>query len=294
MNQNLLPPAARLFATLVALGLAVSVVRAQAPPASAQPQAPAAPAAQPSTPNPDNEWLAKTSKLYYSSAKAGLTGFDCTIHPDWHTLFVSANNGATIADDDPRMALLKTVKIGLHAHMTGGSTIDWVENTNPDKPLDDDSTALLAGMHRTVEQTLEGFLQFWTPFMEVAVVPDSVEGLEITHTPTVHTIHAKQGETELTEIFSSDLVLEQFNVNMNGMSIKFLPTYKPSPQGLLVHAFEAHIVAPEMSPAQEQVMKVGIEYQNVGGLAIPGQLNMEIVGTGKFDFGFDSCTINPK
>ncbi len=29
----------------------------------------------------DKEWLAKTSALYYSSAKAGLTGFDCADSP---------------------------------------------------------------------------------------------------------------------------------------------------------------------------------------------------------------------
>jgi hypothetical protein len=296
MNRNLFVSPARLLATIVAVGLAATVTRAQAP-GPDRPQAPVAPAAQPaqpSPPNPDNDWLAKTSKLYYSSVKAGLTGFDCTVHPDWHTLFVSANKGGTIADDDPRMALLKTVKVAIHARMRGASTIDWVEATSPDKPPDDSSTALLEGMHRTVEQTLEGFLQFWTPFMEVSIVPDSVEGLEITHTPTMHTIHAKQGDTELTEIFSSDLVLEQFNVNMNGMSIKFAPSYKPSPQGLLVQAFDAHIMSPGATPAQEQVMKVGIDYQSVDGLTIPGRLNMEIVGTGQFNFGFDGCTTNPK
>jgi len=42
----------------------------------------------------------------------------------------------------------------------------------------------------------------------------------------MHTIHARQGDTELTEVFSSDLILEQFNVNMSGISIKFAPSYK--------------------------------------------------------------------
>ena len=59
------------------------------------------------------------------------------------------------------------------------------------------------------------------------MVPDSAEGLEITHTPTVHTIHAKQGDTELTEVFSSDLVLEQFNVNMNGTRSSSLRPIQP-------------------------------------------------------------------
>ena len=58
----------------------------------------------------------------------------------------------------------------------------------------------------------------------------------------MHTIPAHQGDTELTEVFSSDLVLEQFNVNMSGTSIKFAPSYKPTPNGLLVSGFKAYVL----------------------------------------------------
>jgi hypothetical protein len=110
----------------------------------------------------------------------------------------------------------------------------------------------------------------------------------------MHTIHAKQGDTELTEVFTSERVLEQFNVDMKGTSIKFSPGYKPTPQGLLVSGFEAHIMPAGTPPEQAQVMKVGIEYQSVNGLTIPAKLNMAVVGTGLFNFAFDGCTTNPK
>jgi hypothetical protein len=293
--MNPLPCAspARLLVALVAICLAASAARAQNPDAS---QASALAAPQLAQPGAnliaDNEWLAKAGKLYYSSAKAGLTGFDCSIHPDWRTVFVSANKGETVAEDDPRIVLLKTVKITLHARMKGGSTVDWVAASNPDQPPDKSSADLLDGMHQAVQQVLEGFMQFWTPFINGSAVPDSAVGLEITHTPTVHTIHAKQGDTEVTEIISGDLVLEQFNVNMSAASIKFSPTFKPTPQGLLVNGFVAHILS--AGAAQSQEMTVGIEYQTVDGLTIPGQVNVNVVGTGIFNFTFDGCTTNPK
>ena len=278
-----------------ALCLGGSAGRGQDTPASqAASQAPAAAPAQSGQPNPDNEWLAKTGKLYYSSARAGLTGFDCAVHPDWHTFVASANYGKITPEDEKRIALLNTVKINLHARMHGGSTIEWVEDSNPDKPLDQNSTDLLDGMHKSIQNTLEGFLQFWGPFIEASVVPDSVEGIEISHAPTEHRIHTKQGDTDLTEIFSPDLVLQHFNVNMQGVSIKFSPTYKPTPQGLLVSAFEAHILPSGASPEQEQIMKVGIEYQPIGTLVIPQKLHTEVIGTGIIDFAFDGCTTNPK
>lgn len=294
--MNLLPfslPLRRFTAVAVIL-LAATVARAQSPAQAPSQAAPPPATAQPNTtPNPDSEWLAKTGKIYYSSAKAGLTGFDCAVHPDWHALFASANKGMDVPDDDARLGLLKTVKVTMHARMKGGSTIDWVAQADADKPLDQSSTDLLNGMHQSVQQTLEGFLQFWTPFVEDSVVPDKTEGLDITHSATSHQIHAKQGETELTEIFNNDLVLEQFNVVLSGTSIKFEPTYKPTPQGLLVSGFVAHILAAGAPNGQEQEMHVGINYQAVNGLTIPSELNMDVVGTGKFNFKFDGCSTNP-
>lgn len=280
---------------IAACWLAVVHVGAQNPPANPNPAPPAAAGqtAQHAS-NADNAWLAKTRTQYYSSAKAGLTGFDCDVHPDWHELFVSANKDAQVAEDDPRITLLKTVKVTLHARMKGASTIDWVANASPDKPLDDASTQLLDGMHQSVQQTLEGFLQFWGPFMEASVVPDTADGVEITHGATAHTIHAKQGATELTEVFNGDLVLEQFNVSMNGTSIKFAPDYKPTPHGLIVYGFVAHILPQGAQAGQEQEMRVGIEYQEMNGLTIPSRLTMDVVGTGNFNFTFDGCATNPK
>ncbi len=294
MNRLRLARLSRLLATAFAICFAALAAGADTtqnpPPPGGKPEA----AAQSGKPDSDKQWLARTSKLYYSSAKAGLTGFDCAVHPDWYALFVTANKGETAAADDPRIVLLKAVKVTLHARMEGGSTIDWIPDSSSGKPLDDSSTALLDGMRKTVEQTLEGFLQFWSPFMEGTVVPDSADGLEISHTPATHTIHAKQAGTELTEVFSSDLVLRQFNVDMSGVSIKFSPAYKPTQQGLLVDGFEAHILPAGTSPEQAQVMKIAIDYQTANGLTIPAQLNMDVIGTGTFKFAFDGCTTNPK
>ena len=245
---------------------------------------------QPGPENPDNEWLAKASKLYFSSAKAGLAGFNCDIHPDWHALFLSANKGAEAPGSDAYVAQLKKIKVKMHARMQGGSTIEWVADSSDANAPSGDANAVIDSMHQTVQQILEGFLQFWSPFMQVTVVPPKADGLEITHAPTSHTIHAKQGTTELTEIFNNSLVLEHFNVTLAGTSIKLAPTFEPTPQGLLVKSFSTEIVPAGAAPEQTQRMQVRVEYQTVNNQTIPGQLNMEIVGTGNFNFGFDGCS----
>ena len=236
--------------------------------------------------------LAKAGTMYYSTAKAGLNGFDCAVHPDWHTVFASANPGTAVSNSDSRVTLLNGVAITLHARLKGGSTLDWTPAAG--STTDADSTSLLTQMHQATEQTLvQGFLQFWrTPFVDGSVVPANSSGLDVTHGPSTFTLHSASNGTDVTEVFSNDLLLEKFDVIADGNSIKFEPTYKATSQGLLVERFLAHIQPAGNPPAPVQEMRVGIEYQAVEGFPIPRQLNMEVVGSGIFNMSLDGCTVS--
>jgi hypothetical protein len=281
------------FAMPIAAGIALVVsflpptAPGQASPTKAPPAAPAA------STDANAAFLTKASSLYYSTTKQGLTGFDCTVHPDWADIFKTVTKGAPPAADDKPVALLNAVKITIHARMTGpGSGMDW-NPPDPTAPPDQESIEMLDHMHQATGQTLQGFLQFWTPFVNGSVIPDSPAGIEITKTATGHTLHAMDGSTSLTEVLDSGNVLKQFNVEMSGAKIDFDPTYKPTPNGLLVSAFAATIQAPGATADKAQKMNVGVEYQTVKGFLIPGKLSMDVVGTGKFTFTFDGCTVNP-
>jgi hypothetical protein len=289
-------PGSRRASFVLFLAFAAAVAWAQQEPPAA-PGAGAA-AAQNATAKPDesssdskanDELLAKAAKLYYSTKAAGLDGFDCEVHPDWRKLFSSATQGAAIADDDVRLVTLKPVKITMHARLGGASTVDWVQTSNPDKPLDADATSLLEQMHRATEQTVQGFLQFWTPFVDGSVVPASSGGMKVTRSATEYTIHVEQGGAEVTEIFSNELVLQQFNVVTNGVSIKFAPSYQSTDKGLLVNRFDAHIEPVGQGSAPAQEMHVQVAYATVDGLPIPSNLNMDVVGTGVFNLSMDGC-----
>jgi hypothetical protein len=236
--------------------------------------------------------LARAAKLYYSSTKEGLSGFTCAVHPDWHALFESAQPGAAISSADERIALLNSVKITLHARMKGGSTMDWEPAADPSNTLDHDSTTLLTNMHQATEQTFQGFLQFWTPFVDGSAIPESSAGLDIAPAGNGFSLHSKQDGTEVTEILGSSLLLEHFDVDLNGSSVKFVPSYQSTAKGLLVTGFQAQIRQQGASPEQTQEMRVGIEYKTVEGLPIPAQLNMQVIGTGVFNFALDACAVS--
>jgi hypothetical protein len=287
---------AKLSFCLPALLLAVCLVPALAP-AQTPSAAFQSPAAKPSTTSlsatqSNDELLAKAGKLYYSTAKTGLDGFVCRVHPDWRTLFVSAQKDSAATADDPRLALLNSVQITLHARLKGGSTLNWDLPADPGKPLDQGSLDLLDSMHQAAEQTLQGFLQFWTPFVDGSAIPSSSEGLEITPTEKGYRLHANQGGTSVTELMDSGLVLQHFDVVMSSAAVRFAPRYQSTEKGLLVSGFLAHILAEGTPPAQEQEMHVGIEYQTLEDFPIPSRLHMEVVKSGVFDFSLDGCTVS--
>jgi hypothetical protein len=283
--MNRLHPAARVLMCAIAVCTSFAVAQDRQPAGPAAAQGPGFHAQS----TADNEWLARTRGLYYSSSKAGLKEFNCEVHTDWRTLLVSANKGVEVANDDPRLALLNTVKVHMHARMDGGSTIDWT--TAADSAEND---RLLEGMHRSVQQMLEGFLQFWSPFIENREVPESADGLEIHHTETTHTIHARQGGMELTEIFNDKLLIEQYNVIVDGIAISFKPGFEPTPDGLRVNTFDAHILPTGTMPVKEQQMYVRIQYQSVDRFVIPRELNINIAGAGTFHYSFEGCTTNAR
>jgi hypothetical protein len=292
MPNNPFTPPAWHIASLLAVCLFAATVPAQAPPAAQhKPSEPMQPDTK--VANPD-ELLAKASKLYYSYAATGLDGFDCAVHPDWKKIVLVSKKGAPDPADERHIQLLNTVKVSLHAHLKGESSLGWDE-PQASNALDKDSTAVLVAMHQATQQTLQGFLQFWTPFINGSIVPTSSEGLDVTQTGNGYKVEANQNGTSVTEVFDSKLVLQEFHVFINGMTVNFTPTYKPTDKGLLVSTFVARIQQPGATPdatAQSQQMHVTIDYQTVDEFPVPAQLSMDVVGTGTLNFVLDACTVS--
>jgi hypothetical protein len=265
---------------------------AQKPPAASAPPAGQTPAQSHPATKANDELLARAGKLYYSTAHTGFEGFDCAIHPDWHALFVSAQPGVPIAADDPRIVLLKSAKIALHAHAKGNSSVEWTPPATAGKPLDESSANMLDGLHQAVEQSLMGFLQFWTPFVDGSAVPASSEGLELTKTEDGYRLYAEENGTAVTEVLDNQLLLKEFHVAMNQATVDFAPAYKPTEKGLLVSSFLAHVLPAGAPSGQAQEMHVTIAYQTVDGFAVPAELTMNVLNSGAFEFALDGCTVS--
>ena len=237
--------------------------------------------------SPAGDWLAHVRSLYTSTIRDGLRGFDCTARPDWRTLISSANNGTVDADGARKISVLSTVRITIHARMDGTSSIEWKPEDSPSEMAD-----MLKQMEGGTRQTLQGFLQFWVPFADASVIPDSATGVEISKTTEGgHVIHGGDKETTVTETFDAGDVLREYDVKLTGSTVLFTPTFTSTSAGLRVTRFLAHIRQDNSN--QDQELHVGVTYGKIDGFTIPTHLDMTVVGTGTFNFDLDGCKINP-
>jgi predicted phosphohydrolase len=273
------------------LALSSLRVNAQNPPAIPVP--PAAPLQRATVGTLNDSLLAKATGLYDSTAKAGLQGFDCQVHPDWNTIMTSSRKGAPAAGDDAKLALLGTVKIALHARLKGGSNLDWKVPARPEEPVDKTSMAMLGQAHRGIENTLLGVLKLWIPLADGSVAESlGEEDVEIAQTENGYTLRSK--DKSLTEEFDRNLLLVHSIVVDSGSTVNIAPTFQQTSQGLRLASFVAHIHPASAPPESVQEMRIGLEYQTVAGAEIPARLTIEIPNVVRMNFNLDGCGVNPK
>ena len=231
--------------------------------------------------------LAKATNLYYSTARAGLRSFDCQVHPDWARMMKSARKGDALPDDDPRLPLLNTVTITLHADLKGSSSLDWLLPAHPLKPIDETQAAMLNQVHNGIEQSLGGVLKMWAPLVNGSVAESlGEESADISQDANGYTLRSKDRNESVTEVFDRELVLKEFDVEGAATSnVKLKPVYQTTPQGLLPASFAAETREPgEPAQGSAQQMEVSLEYQPVSGLQIPSRITLAMPNIVEMDF----------
>jgi len=237
--------------------------------------------------------LAMVTDLYDSPAKTGLRSYDCQVHPDWKKMMSSAKKGAPIADDDPKLLTLGTVKIALHARMSGASTLDWQVPVNADKPLNQASVDLLNRMHQGIENTLLGELELSKPLVDGSIAESMGEdGVDVTQTADGYLLRSKNKRSSLTETFNRNLVLKHYVAIDSGSAVEIEPEFQPTPQGMLLNSFTARVRSADAPPASAKEMHVSLEYQTVSAIQIPARLDIGVLNLVEMDFAFDGCTVN--
>lgn len=234
----------------------------------------------------NDAWLQQVRALYSSTARDGLHGFVCHVQPDWRTLISTANKGTVDALGERKIAALSGVQVTLHAQMDGTSTID-IDAPTPPADIADPIQTMIGG----TKQALGGFVQVWALFANESVIPNNLQGVDVTTTPDGGRIlQASDDGTNVTETFGGDNVMREYDVVMPNVTARFTPTFSPSSRGLQITGFLGHY-QPQGSP--DQVMQVSVGYNQVDGFTLPSEIDVTLAGSGTLDFALSECKANP-
>jgi hypothetical protein len=278
---------------IAAAFLALSCTAAHAQSPAAAPPASAAPVRQADAASLGDTLLAKATSLYASTAKSGLRGFDCSVHPDWEKIKASSRKNSPTAGSDSEIVLLNTVKITLHARLDGGSTMDWVVPVG--KPLDADANAKLDKAHRGIEQTLQGALKLWIPLVNGSVAESlGADDVDVTQNENGYSVRSRDKRHSLTEEFDRKLLLTRYTIADASSMVDIAPAFQSTSQGLLLSSFVAHIQPASAPGGNAQEIRFSAEYQVVSGVQIPEKLAVDVSNLVTMDFVLDGCKVNLK
>lgn len=294
MNRRLIASPTRAAAVLLAL--CCQLARAQQPPTTPQASA-----------SLNDALMARATALYDSALKSGLRSFTCQVHPDWQRIIASSRNGALQDSDAAKVVLLTAVKITLHAHLQGSSTIDWQP---PDSavPRTQELVDTLDRAHLSVGSTLDGVLKLWTPLIDGSVAESlSDDTMDVQQTASGYLVRSKDNAAKpndkqkapaasqthsVMEDFDQNLLLTHYTLVDAGSTASLKPAFASTPQGLLVSSFDAFL-QPAGAPATDaRQMHIAFTYQSVSGVQVPGSISLTLPGVVEMDFMLNNCTVN--
>jgi hypothetical protein len=237
--------------------------------------------------------LAKAGDLYYLGI-SDLDSYSCAVHPDWQAVYKASHNGAASAPDDPDIRLLNSVTIVLNKRVGGDEAIiEWSVPTDAENPLDKSSVKFLNAQHEQFEYILNSVLSQWESYVNGEALLDISNGMEITQTDEGYSLRFGTGAGAKHTILNKQLVIQRFTLaGTDGTSIKSLPKFVSTDDGLLVSSFVSYTDRPDASPGDLQKMQIDVEYRTVDGFQLPARFKIIDKNFVKgFDIHLDGCKV---
>jgi len=221
---------------------------------------------------------------YYTPTASGLKSFQCEASIDWKAM-LSRFAGTDIPDDNPALKLLQTVHLSVTDDLHAGGSLQW---TNPAE-IPNERKAGLQQMQDGLQTSVVGFFQSWNAYMNGRMVPFPDRTVTVTPSGTGVHLSGSAKNTTFDEDFDKNMLLTQALVVSPSLKVLATPTFKATPDGLVVSSVLSQVHQPPDAPEIDATYR--IEYAKVESYQIPSRVIFDVKNAGLIEIGFSSCKV---
>ena len=229
------------------------------------------------------EQLSLARLRYYTPTTSGLRSYHCEVTANWSEM-LGHLSGGTVTPDNPFITYLNSTHLFVDDDLHGAGHLVWAATGVLPAELQTQGDQFRDG----IQKMFAGYFSSWDAYLNGTMVPPPA-GLTLSRTPSGFMAREKAvtSETEIT--FDPHWLLLKAHVVQTEADTVAVPTYKSTPEGLLITDVESTITNPP-SP-QPTRLAIHTDYQRVDGFSLPAHIRFDLHNAGQFDFDLKGCTV---
>jgi len=216
------------------------------------------------------EIVGRARQRYYNLRQQGLIEFQTNIKPNWKLLLmgVKSNAGAT--------KLLN----GLHFSMSIDSESKFRMDHHADMtPPDQKSADRFDQVFKDMDEAVSRFVATWSVFMLTSPFPEIEGDYEVIEVAGQYHFSQKNGANDVLTITDKDFMIIEIRVSGAGLDASLKPVLEKTAQGFILKGYAASYETP--SGARNTRLQVRLDYQEISGLRLPREVNLDTIYEGK-------------
>jgi len=213
--------------------------------------------------------MAQARQKYYNLRREGLVRFDSNIEPNWKVLL----------GDDQTPETLKLLEAIHFALSVDSDSVLRVTHRTDVIPVNDKSVAAFDQIYRQMNQAVSRFFATWSIFMLTSPFPEKGGQFEVEQKPDQFSFLQTQTGSRTLTITDRNFKITEMIVRGENFTASLKPELESTSNGYVLKAYTGTYETP--SGARQTLLKVSVDYEQIGRLRLPHKVNLETVYEGK-------------
>jgi hypothetical protein len=213
--------------------------------------------------------LFRARQKYYNLRREGLVRFESRIEPNWKVLL----------GDDQTPDTLKLLD-AIHFFLSVDSESKLrVSHRSDVMPVNDKSAAAFDQIYRQMNQAVSRFFVTWSIFMLTSPFPEQGSEFELEQKPDQFRFLQVQPDRRTLTITDRNFMITEMIVRGEDFTASLKPELENTGNGYILKGYISTYETP--SGARNTLLKVSMDYEQIGSLRLPHKVNLETVYEGK-------------